>query len=223
MSDPNEQRRPSRTEKLPSRESEPTRRDRRSEPNPIADETAEWPQANIDWRARGAGRGTQKRKAAAGVPGSPQEIQIWLQNGGWKLVAGAAAFFIVLLIALLAMARNDQRTAGTFGEERAITAEPMLGAGSDPVLIDLTPTVIIQPTATPAAPQFFVVVNTGEQGLNLRADHTTDAAILTFYNDGEQLEQIGEDFIGSDRLWRQVRGPDGLEGWVAADFLQPAP
>lgn len=224
MSDPNEQRRPSRTEKLPSREGEPVQRDRRGEQGPIADDTAEWPQVNPDWRARGTARSSQKRKPAAGVPGSPQEIQIWLQNGGWKLVAGAAAFFIVLLIAMLAFARNDQRSAATFGQDRAITAEPVLGAGAAPLIVDRTPTAIIQPTAPPAATaQFFVVINTSDQGLNLRADHTTVAEVLTFYSDGTRLEQIGEDFVGPDRLWRQVRGPDGREGWVAADFLQPAP
>ena len=224
MSDPNEQRRPSRTEQLPSPESEPAGRDQRSERSPNADDAAEWPQVNPDWRARGAARSTKKRKPAAGVPGSPQEIQIWLQNGGWKLVAGAAAVFIVLLIAMLAVARNDQRSASTFGEERVITEEPVLGAGAAPLIAERTPAVIIQPTAPPAATaQFFVVINTSEQGLNLRADHATVAEVLTFYSDGTRLEQIGEDFVGPDRLWRQVRGPDGREGWVAADFLQSAP
>jgi SH3-like domain-containing protein len=34
---------------------------------------------------------------------------------------------------------------------------------------------------------------------------------------------VGEDFSGPDRVWKNVRDPDGTTGWVAADFLQAVP
>jgi hypothetical protein len=229
MSEPNDQGRRTRTQKLNQRDTEQVRNERRnSERATVANDLADWPVTNADWRSRGATQGNpNKRKGGGKMPTSPQELQIWLQNGGWKLVAGLAAFCIVLLIALLAMSRNEQRSAGGFGEETAATSETLAdtGVGNDPVVRDLslTPSPIPLPTQAPVVAQFFVVINTAGQGLNLRADHQVASEILALYADGTRLEQIGDDFVGPDRLWRNVRGPDGREGWVAADFLQEAP
>jgi hypothetical protein len=229
MSEPNDQRRRPRTEKLNPQDTEPVRNERRTPDRPtVANELADWPVTNADWRSRRTTQAsTGKSKNAVPLPTSPQELQIWLQKGGWKLVAGLAAFSIVLLIALLAFSRNEQRNAGGFGEEAAPTSAVAAesGVGSDPVVreLDTTPETLPLPTAAPPAATFFVVVNTSGQGLNLRADHQVNAQIIALYADGTRLEQIGEDFVGPDRLWRNVRGPDGQQGWVAADYLQEAP
>lgn len=184
----------------------------------------EWSQrepVNPGWRSERE-RSSKRPTRRGALPASPQEFQLWLQAGGWRFAAGIAVLIVVLLIAMLAFARNDQRTSGLSGEVGTTTA-PTSGAvlGSVPP-VDLLPTVTVAPP-TPAGGQFFVIAGTGAEGLNLRADHSTTSAIVNFYPDGTRLEQIGEDFAGADRVWRNVRAPDGQEGWVAVDFLTPAP
>ncbi len=184
----------------------------------------EWNQrepVNPGWRSeRVAGARTTKtgRRGQAGLPRSPQEFQTWLQAGGWRYIAAIAALMIVLLIALLALGRNDQRSTGLgIEDQRAPTS--VMGAMTDPIVqATLTPA----PTAPPT-PSIFPVTGTGDWGLFLRPDHNANNTPIISYPDGTRLEQIGEDFIGPDRIWRNVRAPDGNEGWVAAEFLTPAP
>jgi hypothetical protein len=180
----------------------------------------EWSQrepVNAGWRSE---RATGARRGKSGLPVSPQEFQLWLQAGGWRYVAGIAALLVVMLIALLAYGRNDQRETGLgLDDRRAPTS--VVGVGGS-----LTPAALLSVTSMPTqppTPKFFTVVGTGAFGLNLRTDHNSEAGIINFYNDGTRLERIGEDFKGPDRVWRKVRAPDGQEGWVAAEFLTPAP
>jgi hypothetical protein len=184
------------------------------------------PSAGTDWSAsEPVNPGWRKervtprkgRKRAAGLPGSPQELPHWLQAGGWRYIAIVGALVVVGLIAALAVSRNDRRNEG-FGAGRATgipTAETSLLR---------EPSVTTAPTvAAPAAPQSFVVAGTDGQGLFLRADPSTESQALATLPDGTRIEQTGEDFAGPDRVWRKVRTADGLEGWVAVDYLQPAP
>jgi SH3-like domain-containing protein len=90
--------------------------------------------------------------------------------------------------------------------------------------LQLEPSIAVVPTvAAPAGPQRFVVFGTDGAGLFLRAGHDTNSQALATLPDGTQVEQIGEDFAGPDRVWRNVRTADGLEGWVAVDYLEAAP
>ncbi|NJK79488.1 MAG: SH3 domain-containing protein [Chloroflexaceae bacterium] len=57
----------------------------------------------------------------------------------------------------------------------------------------------------------------------MRSGPSTDSQVLGTLSDGTVVEQIAEDSIGPNYAWRNVRAPDGAEGWVAVDFLQPAP
>lgn len=184
------------------------------------DEWREREPVNPGWRnERSTGRKPARRGA---LPSSPQEFQLWLQAGGWRYLAGIAALVVVLLIALLAFARNDQREAGLppVGEEQPAVSQPVLGgAGSES---DALPTVTPAPP-TPAQPSFFVVTGTAGQGLFLRPQPSTEGDPLTTLPDGTRVEQVGEDVPGADRVWRKVRAPDGQEGYVAVDFLTPAP
>jgi hypothetical protein len=220
MSDPNDdygQR--GRTQRLPDDERAAGAEARRTER--LAPSGDEWSQAepvNPGWRReRSATRRAPRRGA---LPTSPQEFQLWMQTGGWRYLAGIAALLVVLLIALLAFARNDQREAGfgTVGTAPTVGA-PVLGGGSG------TPGELL-PTVTPEPPptaQRFVVAGTQGQGLFLRPEPSTNGAPLTTLPDGTVVEQIGADISGPDWLWRQVRAPDGREGYVAAEFLTPAP
>nr|WP_139088746.1 SH3 domain-containing protein [Oscillochloris trichoides] len=184
----------------------------------------EWNQrepVNPGWRSErvaGARTAQAARRGKAGLPRSPQEFQIWLQAGGWRYLAAIAGLLVVLLIALLAFGRNDQRTAGLgIEDQRAPTS--IVGAMNDPIVqATLTPA----PTV-PTGPRIFVVTGTGDWGLFLRPDHNANNTPIISYPDGTRLEQVGEDFVGPDRIWRQVRAPDGNTGWVAAEFLTPVP
>lgn len=177
---------------------------------------------NPDWRSTRVGQRPAQRKSA--LPRSPQEFQLWLQKGGWRYGVGIAVLLVGVLIALLALGRSPQREAGL-----GLGAS---GAGADTPALDLTP-IVAQPEAPvteaePAAPApaafgRFTVVGTDGQGLLLRPGPSRDGAPLATLPDGTQVEQIGDDVAGGDFVWRQIRTPDGQEGWVAVDFLVAAP
>ncbi len=185
---------------------------------PTGDEWSEREPVNPGWRSeRASGRKTTRRGA---LPSSPQEFQLWLQAGGWRYVAGIALLLVVLLIALLAFTRSPQRQAGLpgVGEQQPAVSEPVLGGAPASAL----PTVTLAPTA-PAQAQFFVVTGTAPDGLFLRPQPSREGAPVTTLPDGTRVEQIGEDVPGGDFVWRKVRAPGGQEGYVAVDFLTPAP
>jgi hypothetical protein len=210
---------------------------------------------NPDWRDKrktsrtGGGRGGKQNKSLLALLTSPQELQMWLQEGGWRFVAGAALLVVVVLVILLSLNRSS--------EEQAIRRDPATGdpivvppatlspvlpdaepetAGTPPQPQDSAPPTAVpggnesgietgpEPTTPPTQPagDMFVVVNTGTQGLRVRADHSTSGQILATIPEGTRVEQIGEDFTGANFVWRNVRTPAGVEGWVAVDWLQPA-
>ncbi len=179
---------------------------------------------NPDWRSarNRAVRSTTRRvrRAPNIVPTSAQEIPIWLQQGGWRFVAGAAVLFILLLTVLLwnnPGARSNESQADTVppGDTTIITD----GDGTLP--IDEPAPVIEPPPPPPAA--IFIIANTGGQGLFLRAAANANSEVLATLPEGTRVEQIGDDVSGMGYTWRPVRTDEGQEGWVAVDWLQPAP
>lgn len=177
---------------------------------------------NPDWRTSrvsGAPRG-QRRRAGAIPSGSPQEVQIWLQRGGWKLVMAAAVILVLALILALAVSRGDRREG--LPSSASTTGADTGGAQDDP-FGQFPSTTAEPPTVAPTQPSAaFVVVNTGGLGLFLRSEPNQNAATLATLPEGLRVEQIGVDVSGAGFVWRNVRTPDGQEGWVAVDFLQPA-
>lgn len=192
--------------------------------SPDGDQWSEAEPVNPGWRSERSGSRRAARRGA--LPASPQEFQLWLQAGGWRYLAGIAVLLVVLLIALLAFTRSEQRESGLGLDQPAPTtaSEPALGGtgGDTGAPVAGLPTVTLPPP-TPAVAQRFVVTGTAGQGLFLRPAPSTDGAPLTTLPDGTVVEQIGSDVAGGDRVWRQVRAPDGQEGYVAADFLTSAP
>jgi hypothetical protein len=77
------------------------------------------------------------------------------------------------------------------------------------------------PASTPGAR--FRVFNTGGTGLSVRPEPTTNSQPLKTLPEDTIVTIIGDDSVGPDRVWKHVRDPDGAEGWVGADFLQPVP
>ena len=207
----------SQTQRLPEHERGAGGNVRRTERLDPADD--EWRQAepvNPGWRSERSGSRRATRRGP--LPTSPQEFQLWLQAGGWRYVAGIAVLTVVLLIALLAFARSEQRQAGLDGSQLA----PTTGAVSGAVPLTQLPTVTLPP-ATPTGPRRFVVQNTGIEGLLLRPAPSRANDPLATLPDGTVVEQIDEDLTAETIAWRHVRAADGQEGYVAADFLTPAP
>lgn len=195
---------------------------------PPLDSSEEHEPASTDpaaWRGRARSRTTAKRRARRMVRNSPQELQLWLQRGGWIYFAAVAILAIVALVVVLSFNRSAQRNpfARTPVAEQAVGDAMPAGsaAGTQP-----TP----QPTLTPLPVQpisptldTFVVYNTGGAGLILREDHSTNSSEVATLSEGTRVEQIGEDYIGTDYVWRNVRTPDNKKGWVAVDWLREAP
>jgi len=142
----------------------------------------------------------------------------WLQQRGWPYVV--VAFVLLLSIALLFLwyLRDDRREV-PLGTPTDTSLQPGIIIPTQST--DETNTSVPSPVPTPAS-RFFVVVNTGGQGLFLRPEPNRNNAPITTLPDGTRLEQIGEDVPGPDFVWRPVRTPDGLEGYVAVDFLAPS-
>lgn len=191
--------------------------ERRSERLPPREGDGDSEPYNPTWRSQRLNRNTTRR-SMGGLPTSPQEISVWLQGGGWRWLAAVAAILVLLLILSLAL-RNPRRTTQTAEGLSATSA--VVSATDSPLLLQATVTTPPQPT-TPPAPAAFTVTGTESQGLLLRSDHSTNAEALETLPDGTRVERIGEDFTGSDHVWRNVRSPSGKEGWVAADYLQAA-
>lgn len=182
---------------------------------------------NPEWR--GSRKSRRRRRTARPLSGSPQELQVWLQQGGWKYVAGVAVLFVVAFALMLTFGQKSENQALS-GPTTPVPSDQRGGSSSGsggpaaPGTTMALPTVTPVPSPSPTVPnQAYVVANTGSQGLFLRADHNSNAAILVTLPEGTRVVQIGDDFIGPNFVWRNVRAPGGQEGWVAVDWLQEAP
>lgn len=58
-----------------------------------------------------------------------------------------------------------------------------------------------------------------ESGVVVRESPSTQAAIVTYINNGLQVTLLGEQLNEQGMDWQKVIAPDGKEGWVAARFL----
>ncbi len=177
------------------------------------------------WRSRRKSRTTTRQRPRRAIPTSPQEMQLWLQRGGWIYIAAIAMLLVIALVGVISLDRSEQRNP--FAQPTPLPqrpAGPPSGAGATTAQPTTQPTVTPATlAATDAFTRTFVVYNTGGAGLFLRADHSTSSEELGTLSDGTRVQQIGEDYVGVDYVWRKVRAPDGQEGWVAVDFLREAP
>lgn len=176
---------------------------------------------NPGWRRDRTTRHSTRRvprSAVLTMPNSAQDIPLWLQQGGWMFVAAISIIFILALILVLWMGRSARSSDPALGlvnesESGLVSEGAATGVGS-PDSMQL-PTAVLPSSA-------FVVVNTDGLGLFLRASADSNSQIVATLPEGTRVEQIGEDTQGASYVWRQVRAPDGQEGWVAVDFLQRA-
>jgi hypothetical protein len=66
------------------------------------------------------------------------------------------------------------------------------------------------------------VGNTDREGVYIRKTPVM-ADKLQAYPDGTELTIIGDDVDGDGQHWKNVRTPDGLEGYVPAIYTTDAP
>ncbi len=95
------------------------------------------------------------------------------------------------------------------------SAPPAATAQADPTA---TPSPTSSPTPQPS-PQIFTVGNTDGQGAYLRRTPLGDR--IKAWPDGTVMTAIGGDQIVDGNTWRNVRDPEGSEGWMLADYLVP--
>ncbi len=130
-----------------------------------------------------------------------------------------------------------------------LVREPLAAAPPEPTVIRLTappspiptatsfrPTPTPIPTLTPAPTRdlssppaevtvgyYARVVNTGGNGVTVRGGPSTSNVRLLTAAEGRVMLIISGPVEGGEFLWWEVRLDDGTEGWVANDFLAPAP
>lgn len=79
-----------------------------------------------------------------------------------------------------------------------------------------------EPSTNAAPAPRLVVTGTGPRGVYLRQQASTSAPVITTLKEGTEVEAIDQTANADNRTWQRVRTPEG-EGWVASDFLRPAP
>ena len=91
-----------------------------------------------------------------------------------------------------------------------------------------SPTPILSPVAA-AVPSSAVASPVGGSRVrvvgevNLRAEPSMSGALLKGLPVGTELELLRREVVVGGQTWRHVRDPtDRSEGWVAAEFLEPA-
>jgi hypothetical protein len=175
---------------------------------------------NPDWRGS---RVTRRNRRSQGFPSSRQEFVLWLQFGGWRVLL-AAVVLVGVTVWLIWLTSRPSGTSSPFAQPTEDLASSGAGVSTLPLQETVTPRpTIAAPTAgagTTADGAQFRVFNTEGQGLFLRQDHSADSQVLKTLPDGTVVTVIGPDFSGPDRVWKNVRDPDGSTGWVASDFLQ---
>lgn len=127
--------------------------------------------------------------------------------------------------------------------------EPLLANVVTPTVIRLTAPATVPPTATVMRPTptpiptftpaptrdlsqppteiavgyYAAVSGTGDAGLTVRGEPSTDSVRLLRASEGTLMLILDGPEEGGDFSWWQVRLLDGTEGWVAGAYLEPAP
>jgi CheY-like chemotaxis protein len=131
----------------------------------------------------------------------------------------------------------NQPTPAGQGAQPSPAQPPQAGPTAPPALatpVSLAPPAVTPPAQTtpqaspapaggqaPAAGngQIVVVRGTGGSGARLRAQPGNNGPILTVVPEYTPLVVTGADRQADGIVWRNVRAPNGLEGWIAASFV----
>ncbi len=189
------------------------------------------------------GRSEARRQRQIGSPFTTQQLGTWAadpKNSRTLMTIGGVLLGLVLLLGLFYVYNRSGSTAVVDDEPGALASDDALGG---PIITDGTgasvaPDLGVAPQQVPGVPGSdpaqqppaaapggaFVVTGTGTEGLFLRRDHVVDPAnILGTLPEGTRVQSLGEVFDDGTRQWQRVTTEQFGEGWVASNFLQPAP
>ncbi len=176
-----------------------------------------------EWEVNQPPNGSDKNRENSPLP------WLWLGLGIVVTIVG-----IILAGALINALLSREPLATTLPTPTII----LLAAPPSPVSTDIGPlaTATAIPTFTPpptpdlsVAPNevtvgFYArVFNTDDIGVSLRGGPSTDNVRLQLIHEDTLLLVIGGPAEGNGFIWWQVLVDDESEGWVAGDFLTPAP
>lgn len=154
---------------------------------------------------------------------------VWL---GLGVLVTIVAIVLALSLANMLLAREPLLANVATPTIVRLTAPPTVAATATPRRS--TPTPI--PTFTPAPTRdlsqpppeisvgyYAVVSGTGQAGLTVRGEPSTDSVRLMRAAEGTMMRVLAGPEESGDFTWWQVRLLDGTEGWVAGEYLEPAP
>lgn len=153
---------------------------------------------------------------------------LWL---GMGLVVTAVGISLMLAIINNMLARPPLDAAPLPPTVIILTAPPSPTPPPTQVLPTPTPIPTFTPVPTPdtavpppeITPGYYAeVVNTDFLGVTVRGGPSASNLSLAIAPEGTVLLVLAGPEEGNDFLWWQVQLADGMEGWVAGDFLQPA-
>jgi hypothetical protein len=154
---------------------------------------------------------------------------LWLGLGVLVTLAGIA---LALGLAAALLVREPLAVILPTPNVIRLTAPPSPVPSPTPVGATPTPIPTLTPLPTPdlsiapplvTAGYYAEVVNTQGIGVSVRAAAGTDSIRLFLAPEGLIVFVIGGPAEGGNFTWWQVRLANGTEGWIAADFLAPAP
>jgi hypothetical protein len=117
-----------------------------------------------------------------------------------------------------APAAPDPRPALATSQARA-SASPQAGQARGNAPLWEPPTG--KPTVAASSPgQWFEVANTGGEGVFIRFTPRASDTV-TAWPDTTKMQVVGADVEADGRRWKNVRDPDGLVGWVPAEYVRP--
>jgi hypothetical protein len=170
-----------------------------------------------------------RRQRRFGGEGREPVPWLWL---GLGIVVTIVGIGLALLLVNRLLAREPLATSLPTPTIIRLTAPPTVEPS--PTVEQRVPTPI--PTFTPAPTRdlsrppetvtvgyYASVSGTGNAGLTLRGGPSTLTTSLLRAPEGTMMLVIGGPEEGGDFLWWQVRLLDGQEGWVAGQYLAPAP
>lgn len=186
-------------------------------------------------RSRPAARGAEPLRSAEpeGYASTPQEHYSW----GDYLRRSYPVIGVILLLGAFWVWSARQLAGGPAPTPTVAAPSPSAEPSPAAPVVVITPPAPAAPPAggfpapTPTlpapppgviAPGARVVVATSGAGANIRANPTTNAAVVTAQDDGVVLTITGPSQDADGFTWWPVQG-DGFKGWVAGALIKPTP
>ncbi|MFZ3070825.1 MAG: SH3 domain-containing protein, partial [Anaerolineaceae bacterium] len=78
-------------------------------------------------------------------------------------------------------------------------------------------------TATPSSTATPVLARVDSPtGVVVRAEPDPNSQIVTYINDGVEIQMLGEQVLADNLAWEKVIAPDGSTGWIVGRYLLTA-